>query len=490
MYSEVASREFDAVKLFMDYTEYLSDICNVDYLADGQMEEGFGERTEMFNDGVIFETEGYATTARHHIYETLKIKTPIVTVGNKSQKKTRLMAKVPNFTEEQLESLQQKGVYMSSIDFTIDVAYCTTRDTLIQHLGYPDNICDDIKKVGKHCLSWRITDEQNNQIRVKVYNKFVELIESRGVLVTLGSSLYEFMEDSSLTDTLLAFKHSGITRIELTFYGSALKPLNFYQGHVENIFDELKTCPTWRCSLQQQWQNMISSVTQTLAAFDTSTNTFAYCHWWNSLTRKMQGASKKIHSADSVPKLLGNFSFYGMPIRLITVAEEGKQLKEYKRMPGGSQLTLVPGKSGGFYPSKPTRQLEDYGIGAVSSGIMGWPEKLSHKSRALANVEEVMSEDSDVDLLTQSLQQLTIASCDYKAAYNVLIPGNEYTVVGTGSVVFRGKEYVCCKMATGERVRCGPSLTSLVSDCSTALKIKAIRVFKSGRLKDIICQKV
>lgn len=490
MYSEVALTDFDAADLFYEYVEYLSDVCDVDYLAEGERREGFEKQTEMFNDGIMFETEHYATTGKQYIHEICKIKTPIINMGNRYQRKTRLLATIPNFKEEELKLLEEKGVYMISIDFTIDVAFCTTRDVLLQHLGYPNTVCDNIKKVGKNCLSWNDRDEEHDKIRIKVYNKFVELIESKGVLVTLGSSLYEFMEISSLSDTLLALKESGISRIELTFYKSELKPFNFYKRHVQKVFDDLKECPTWKCSLQQQWQNMIPSITQVLAAFDTSTSTFAYCHWWNSLTRKMQGASKKIKSAEYIPKLLGNFSFYEKPIRLITVTEEDRQLIMYKRVSEGSQLTLVSGKSGGFYPSKPTRQLQDYGIGFVSSGIMGWPETFSHRSKPLASVEEIQSEDSDVDQLTQSLQQLTITSCDYKAAYNVLIPGNEYTVIGTGSVMFRGKEYLCCKMTTGERVRCGLSLTNLLNSCSTTLKIKAVRVFKSGSVKDIICERI
>ena len=36
MHSEVTTFDFDAADLFCEYAEYLSDVCNVDYLADSE----------------------------------------------------------------------------------------------------------------------------------------------------------------------------------------------------------------------------------------------------------------------------------------------------------------------------------------------------------------------------------------------------------------------------------------------------------------------
>ncbi|KAI1285137.1 hypothetical protein EDD11_000994, partial [Mortierella claussenii] len=63
-----------------------------------------------------------------------------------------------------------------------DCRHVTSRPILQEYLedklGEDVDILDDLNKVGNHCLSWFMYTNKEQKIRCKIYNKFVQMLES------------------------------------------------------------------------------------------------------------------------------------------------------------------------------------------------------------------------------------------------------------------------------------------------------------------------
>lgn len=488
---------FDVDKILKKYREFLSDVSDVDYLQGGEAQKGFGDITEMFNDSITLETSCGIIEGRAKVRDVFGSRVTVMKADNGDGKENvRMVVTAPLVTKEQIEMLRKKEVYLADFDYTVDVGFTSSRSEMLDFLSHDVDwntyrVADRESRVGRYCLSWLGYDENGNKVRYKIYNKLVELVESKGVRVVLGSSMYEFMGNDPITKTMMLFRDVGMMRIEVTFYGEDLQSQDFYRRHVMKLYDSFAGCRTYKISLKQQWENMTTKITQVLMLYDVESRAFAYCHWWNSVTHKMQGGTRILNKIEDVNKVMGNFSFYDIPIRLITINGRDEKVELYMRDHGGSIYTLVPGPRGGFYPSNPDHELVDYGIGHVTTGMIGWPRGFSYQSKMLAGVTAQLPEqEDDVDELIRAMTCLTIVSRDCRPGYIVLVPGREYEVQGVGRVMFRGKEYICCKMATGEQVRCGNSLSSILEGESSVIKIRALRITTTGGSRDMACERI
>ncbi|KAG0053531.1 hypothetical protein BGZ90_006209, partial [Linnemannia elongata] len=86
-----------------------------------------------------------------------------------------------------------------------------------------------------------------------VYNKFVQILESAEVRKSLGSRMEGLVadDDERFMARLLRHKDHGMSRLELTFYGSTLLYLEKYQAHLDHARDLLRTCPVYDYSYEE-----------------------------------------------------------------------------------------------------------------------------------------------------------------------------------------------------------------------------------------------
>ncbi|KAJ2342195.1 hypothetical protein GGH92_005483, partial [Coemansia sp. RSA 2673] len=185
----------------------------------------------------------------------------------------RMLVTAPSVTTEHIRLLRQKEVYLLDYDYAVDVRFVSTRGDILEFLRLDDKwdekrVTDRENRVGKHCLSWYGYDEDGNKMRYKVYNKLVELIESKGVRVILGSSIYEFMGNDPITTTMSRFKDDGMMRIEVTFYGDKLKSEEFCREQVMKLYNRFISFKTYRVSFKQHWENMVTEIKQVLAVYE------------------------------------------------------------------------------------------------------------------------------------------------------------------------------------------------------------------------------
>ena len=99
-----------------------------------------------------------------------------------------------------LPLLKKKCIVLHDIDFARDCTNITTRTKLEKYIKENDagEILDDRRRVGHHCISWRGNTDETENIRFKVYNKLVQILESAEVRKPLGSRMEDLVEKDGI----------------------------------------------------------------------------------------------------------------------------------------------------------------------------------------------------------------------------------------------------------------------------------------------------
>ena len=417
-----------------------------------------------------------------------------------------------------LPLLNESSIVLHDIDFAHDCKYITTRLILERLLRETKagKAVDDVRNVGHHCLSWRGLPKNADNIRYKVYNKLVQILESAEVRKSLGSRMEDLVEkDTTFARRVERYKKHGYTRVELTFYGPSLRPLEEYQHEMDKTRTLLKECRTFKCSFETQWQERAKCITSMAAVYFPKEQVFAYCHWWNSLTSKKYGYMWNKVKPAIIPLLLANFSFNDRPTYYMEgrVDEDKKiilgEIKTFMREPGCTAITLVAGSQKGMFPSRNAsrdagiRKFRDVGIVEVDNISIAWPKRVhTNNSAPLAEIYE--REDDEVD--TNVLHLKAIHTSLYTAGDQILEPDTEYTIVAAGLREYRGVRRWHFITKCGLKVRAGKSLDKIWTEWrvdhlegpqrtgSVAgvpfMEFRAIRRVRSHGTDDMKCERV
>jgi hypothetical protein len=411
-----------------------------------------------------------------------------------------VFADVLHRAREALVRLHGNGVILRSIDVTIDCARISTRSIIEKYilshkLATKSDIVNDRRYSGDNCISYvgKCPQLNNANTRTKIYNKFIQALESSQVLQRLGSRLSHLVAspDASSMEKLKRFLGTGYTRIELTVYGSTLFAPISYQEAMDVLLNDLAKCPTFKVPLYDQWHKIVEKLSQVTAIYIEETETFAYCHWWNSLTKQMQGLCREHVSKDKLECLLANFSFNDRVIHcfhLKLVADgtcyEVIKHDRYQRATGCRAMTLVPGLSNSLFPSRSRLQIKDImfadiGLNTYQNVTIEWPFNRIERTvdRCLAPLIQVSSlTDSSFDmtplrdaLLPAALTHVNSPQVSkYIADYACLNTNTTYQVIKYGYASFRNKVYLHLVLNDGAlKIRCS---TELQERCETLLQ--------------------
>ncbi|OAQ25584.1 hypothetical protein K457DRAFT_23046 [Linnemannia elongata AG-77] len=337
-----------------------------------------------------------------------------------------------------LETLRNKHIVLHDIDMNRNCRYVTERFLVEQHLlrNGITTVIKDRSRVGDHCTSWMGSSDDTKNIRYKVYNKFVQILESAEVRKSLGSRMEGLVadDDERFMARLLRHKDHGMSLLELTFYGSTLLYLEKYHAHLDHARDLLSTCPVYDCSYEEMWKQRANCIESMVAVHIPAKKVFAYCHWWSSVRTDEAGEVEIISE------------------------------KVYEMEPGCTAMTLVAGKTKGMFPSRDTceglvYEFSEVGIVEHKNISIGWSEKKhSKESRPLAVLVEKPASDNQEGHVRWIRK---VHSSFFTAGHNILVPGTEYTVVASGLADFRGKS--CWHLVTecGLKIKAGKSLADI-----------------------------
>lgn len=377
------------------------------------------------------------------------------------------------------EDLEKEYIFLHDVDVATDCRRVTSRPILQKYLednfGDDIEIVNDLSKVGNHCLSWIAITEDEQKVRCKVYNKFVQMMESAETTSSLGSRMESLVidVDGKLHKRLRKARKMGLSRLEVKFYGGDLQTLAHYEKYLENVKDMIQKCPTFEVPFEEYWKYMASTISSMVGVFasgkvgGSQKSVFAYCHWWNSITTKKYGVLREKVGREEALKLLANYSFNDRPIYFLEVSLEdpSKEIKvtKYMRQAGCTEMTFVAGRQNGLYPyiyHDEVYEFADMGIVPTNNITINWPEtRLRKSSPPLVDIHQVAIDDEDLYMQTEKLSG---TKASYKPAHEVLTERTKYTIVAAVTSTFRGKEYIFVTLTNGLKCRCGKSLEAKV----------------------------
>jgi hypothetical protein len=246
---------------------------------------------------------------------------------------------------------------------------------------------------------------------------------------------------------------------------------------------------------------IVEKLSQVIAVYIEETETFAYCHWWNSLTKQMQGLCREHVSKANLECLLANFSFndrvihcFHLRLHAESTSSSYEVIKHdrYQRPAGCTAMTLVPGLSNSLFPSRSRLQVKDImfadiGLDTYLNVTIEWPFNRLEKSneRCLADLIPVSADSFNMGLLLDALPvSLTHINsphvATYKADYSCLNPNTTYRVIKYGYASFRSKMCLHLVLNEGElKVRCSRELQER---CETMIQDGVIFSFTITRI--------
>jgi hypothetical protein len=158
---------------------------------------------------------------------------------------------------EQTLIVNTEGLWINEVDFTQYIKGVFNKEDVIQHLkenyGFRKEqhkitdenekqatILDNDSQVGLNCLSF-ITTDLWGQTRYKLYDKFIQSVESRAVRSEVGSHLVHWVNNPEppLQEAIPKSLDTGLLRLESTFYR---EPQNqtLAEEHVNKAMEHLR----------------------------------------------------------------------------------------------------------------------------------------------------------------------------------------------------------------------------------------------------------
>ncbi|KAI9238891.1 MAG: hypothetical protein BYD32DRAFT_435377 [Podila humilis] len=339
--------------------------------------------------------------------------------------------------------LENNYIFLHDVDIATDCHRVTSRPILHEYLekifGDELEIVNDRSRVGDHCLSWIAATDDDQKVRCKVYNKFVQMMESAEVMSSLGSrmeSLVISTIDEKLHKRLRKARKTGLSRLEVKFYGGDLYDHAYYENYLEQVKEIIQECPTYEVPFAEYWKYMASKITSMVAVFASGVDrsAFAYCHWRNSITAKKYGTMREKVGRDEALKLLANYSFNDRPIYLVEVSldDPSKEIvvTKYSRPDGCTMMTLVAGCQNGLYPYAYHEDIYEFasmGIVSTNNITINWPEtRLRKSSPPLVDIHQVAMDGEDLYMQTTTLVG---TKTSYKIGHGILDEHTKYTVI-------------------------------------------------------------
>ena len=154
-----------------------------------------------------------------------------------------------------------------------------------------EDIVDDVDQVGNNCISWYARTETGILLRIKVYNKLVQMLESVDIRKSIGSRLHDLVSNSSdeFQQILLNASEYGLTRVEIKVHSQDVYDLQSYINLMNDTLDFIYGCRVYKQSFENHWRLLVDQVFDkpVVMVYDRINKIFGYSHWYNSLTHRM-----------------------------------------------------------------------------------------------------------------------------------------------------------------------------------------------------------
>ena len=201
---------------------------------------------------------------------------------------------------------QSIGMFLQDIDVTMDFAGSFDKDEVIEHLIKnmdfrmegdgnlaPRTILDNERFVGRNCLTYM--EELGGVVtRQKVYNKFVQMLESQSVRSVIGCHWRDWVvqEGTRLAAARDVSTYRGLTRAEVTFYidsSGYIPSERLIEDTLLRIVEYIPTGLVYSTPFSKTWEIYCNSFVHSLVCIDRQENMGLLIYSYNEITGKLSG---------------------------------------------------------------------------------------------------------------------------------------------------------------------------------------------------------
>lgn len=260
--------------------------------------------------------------------------------------------------------LIERGLFLQDFDLTKDVGCSFDKKRLVDLISADDphgvfTVIQNDSTVGTQCLTFMYTCPNTGiVIRFKIYNKFIQSLQTAGVADMFGYSLQEWInnKDPKMRASVLKSLDYGFTRLEMTVYASKLQDVSWYLEKMHVLQEQtLDTGTMMQTPISEQWRAYANELTCNMAVIDLVSMEIGIAMWANSLTQRVCGVLVRIpKSMETTPVRLqdwvaAHYSFTQGPINIVTIEkseslEDGylqTTLRSFRKI-GGNMVTYFP----------------------------------------------------------------------------------------------------------------------------------------------------
>ena len=232
-----------------------------------------------------------------------------------------------------------KKIYLKDIDITMDYSGSFNREEVIQHMVNNEGfriqgddesatrtIIDNINKVGNNCLTYMETI-MGMTTRCKIYNKMVQMLESKSVRDTVGQHWKDWVCQSGtrLAKARDISKNRGLTRAEVTFYCKDSIPSDeIMEQTLERIIEYVPTSLVYSTPYACTWKAYCDCMLHSLVVVDRTRNTGLLVYTYNEITKNISGHQVEKWSEKEMWCLANLTLGSKLPIDLIEVCDRVK----------------------------------------------------------------------------------------------------------------------------------------------------------------------
>ena len=236
-------------------------------------------------------------------------------------------------SKEKIKNLEEQGIYLSDVDFTRDFMGVINKKKLKDYLLELDNftmegdygereytVLDNGKYVSNNCLTF-IGKGEYGTIRFKLYNKFVQSMESPSVREKIGNHISDWCNNPQkiLNNSIKQSLETGLLRLEITYYFSEKVPTENYFKHNFNFLESIiPENQIYYNPISAQWRLLLDKVGCNILLWDTTNNCAFLGYYYNKLTSKVNGCFISNPTTNSISNVIKLYTF-NTPIAFITL---------------------------------------------------------------------------------------------------------------------------------------------------------------------------
>jgi hypothetical protein len=243
--------------------------------------------------------------------------------------------------------LEEEDVFIHDVDFTRDHMRLFCKQELIRYLLNEEDfrmakfasvgttegtayIIDKNRLASRNCLTF-VRGTDNGTVRYKLYNKFVQSMESPSVRGKVGSHVADWVNnpEKELYYAIPKSMDTGLLRLEITFYRNNTKKQidpRFIESQMDYLEQLIPQHLLFYNPISVQYELLLERVQSNTCIIDTDKKIALFSLYLNRETGKTNGFYVKESCSNKISNILKYYTF-DLPISVILLKRDGENIR-------------------------------------------------------------------------------------------------------------------------------------------------------------------